>query len=50
MFRITASATGKGGVVIYFKGDIIYAQNKKDKSVWEGVGLDDALVARAEGR
>lgn len=50
LFRITASATGHGGVVVYFKGDVIYAQNKKDKSLWEQIGLEEALVKRAEGR
>lgn len=50
LFRITASATGKGGVMVYFKGDLIYAQDKKDKGVWEPVGMDEKLIARAEGR
>ncbi|PVH99005.1 hypothetical protein DM02DRAFT_23017 [Periconia macrospinosa] len=50
LFRITASASGKGGVIVYFKGDVMYAQNKKDKSVWDPVGMDDTLIARAEGR
>jgi tuftelin-interacting protein 11 len=50
LFRITASATGKGGVVTYFKGDVLYAQNKKDKGVWDPVGLDEGLVQRAEGK
>lgn len=50
LFRITASATGKGGAVTYFKGDVLYAQSKKDKSVWDPVGLDEGLVAKAEGK
>lgn len=50
LFRIAASATGAGGVVVHFKGDNVFAQSKKDKSVWDPVGLDEALVARAEGR
>ncbi len=50
LFRITASATGKGGVLVYQKGDILWAQNRKDKSLWEPVGLEDALVQRAEGK
>jgi tuftelin-interacting protein 11 len=50
LYRITASATGKGGVVVYMKGDVLYAQNKKDKGVWEPVGLEDALARRAEGK
>ncbi|KAF2200419.1 TFP11-domain-containing protein [Delitschia confertaspora ATCC 74209] len=50
LFRITASATGRGGVVVYMKGDVIYAQNKKDKTLWQPVGLEEGLVARAEGK
>lgn len=50
LFRITASATGKGGVLVYFKGDVVWAQKKGDKGVWEQVGLEDGLVARAERR
>ncbi|KAJ4295192.1 hypothetical protein N0V90_007202 [Kalmusia sp. IMI 367209] len=50
LFRIAASATGAGGVIVNFKGDNIFAQNKKDKSVWDPVGLDEELVSRAEGK
>jgi tuftelin-interacting protein 11 len=50
LFRITASAAGQGGVVVYIKGDVLYAQNKKDKSVWEPMGLEEGLVQRAEGK
>lgn len=50
LFRITASATGRGGAVAYLKGDILWVQNKKDKSVWEPQGLDEGLIAKAEGK
>ncbi|KAF2271610.1 TFP11-domain-containing protein [Westerdykella ornata] len=50
LFRITASAAGQGGVVVYMKGDVLYAQNKKDKNLWEPMGLEEALVQRAEGK
>lgn len=50
LFRITASATGKGGVVIYIKGDIVWAQRKGDRSVFDPVGLEDKLIERAEGK
>ena len=49
-FRITASATGKGGAIVYIKGDIVWAQNRNDKTLWEPVGLEDDLVQRAERR
>ncbi|KAL4908254.1 hypothetical protein BDW74DRAFT_147141 [Aspergillus multicolor] len=50
LFRITASATGKGGVVAFIQGDVVWVQNKKDKQVWEPMGLEERLVERAEGR
>ncbi|PGH18612.1 hypothetical protein AJ79_00391 [Helicocarpus griseus UAMH5409] len=49
LFRITASANGKGGVLVYLKGDVVWAQNRKARDVWEPLGLHSALVARAEG-
>ncbi|OJJ49429.1 hypothetical protein ASPZODRAFT_129893 [Penicilliopsis zonata CBS 506.65] len=50
LFRITASATGKGGVVAFIQGDVVWTQNKKAKDLWEPMGLEDRLVERAEGR
>jgi tuftelin-interacting protein 11 len=50
LFRITASATGKGGVVVYMKGDILWVQRKGEKGVFDPKGLDEALVERAEGK
>lgn len=50
LFRITASATGRGGVIVFLKGDVVWAQNKKDKTKWEPIGLEDSLIARAEGK
>lgn len=50
LFRITASASGKGGVVVYMKGDVLWARKKSDRTAFEPVGLEERLVARAEGR
>lgn len=50
LFRITASATGRGGAIAYMRGDVLWVQNKKDKSLWEPTGLDEALAAKAEGK
>ncbi|KKK20044.1 hypothetical protein AOCH_005313 [Aspergillus ochraceoroseus] len=50
LFRITASATGKGGVVAFVQGDVVWVQNKKAKEVWEPMGLEERLVERAEGK
>ncbi|KAJ5086684.1 hypothetical protein NUU61_007991 [Penicillium alfredii] len=48
LFRITASATGRGGVVAFIQGDVVWVQNKKAKDIWEPMGLEDQLVERAE--
>ena len=37
LFRMTASASGKGGILVYLKGDVIWGQNKK---VWEPLGIE----------
>ncbi|KAE8144562.1 GC-rich sequence DNA-binding factor-like protein-domain-containing protein [Aspergillus avenaceus] len=50
LFRITASATGKGGVVAFVQGDVVWVRSKKSKDVWEPMGLEDQLVERAESR
>ncbi|MCJ1256013.1 hypothetical protein MMC24_003832 [Lignoscripta atroalba] len=51
LFRITASATGKGGVVVYLKGDVVWARGKgENKGSWKPVGLDEGLAERAGER
>jgi tuftelin-interacting protein 11 len=50
LFRITASANGKGGVIVYLKGDVVWAQRKGEKGIFEPIGLGDKLIERAEGR
>jgi len=50
LFRITASATGKGGVIVYLKGDVVWAQRKGEKGVFDPIGLEGRLVQRAEGK
>ncbi|KAK3709707.1 hypothetical protein LTR37_010734 [Vermiconidia calcicola] len=50
LLRITASATGKGGVIVYLQGDVVWAQRKGDRTVFEPIGLEERLVARAEGK
>ena len=50
LFRITASATGRGGVVAFIQGDVVWVQNKKAKEIWEPTGLEETLVEKAEGR
>ncbi|EME45629.1 hypothetical protein DOTSEDRAFT_171153 [Dothistroma septosporum NZE10] len=50
LFRITASAIGKGGVIVFLKGDIVWAQKRGDRSAFGVIGLDQRLVERAEGK
>ena len=51
MFRLTASATGRGGVVIYLKGDVVWArEGKGDAKSFTPVELNDGLAQRAEGK
>lgn len=53
LFRITASASGKGGVMVYLKGDVVWARAGLAEGKERGfapTALDGALVARAEGK
>ncbi|CAK1364556.1 G-patch domain-containing protein [Cercospora beticola] len=50
LFRITASATGKGGVVVYLQGDVIWGQKKGDRTKYEILGMEEKLIERAEGK
>ena len=50
ILRITASANGKGGVLVYLKGDVVWAQSKVQRGIWQPVELGSPLIERAEGR
>lgn len=50
LFRITASPSGKGGVVVYLKGDILWAREKGQGKGFSPVGLEEGLVGRAHGK
>ena len=54
LFRITASASGRGGVVVYLKGDVVWIRGGavagSENRTFAPVGLDEMLVARAEAR
>ena len=52
LFRITASVSGRGGVVVYLKGDVLWVREiggEGKARAFAPAGLDDALVARAGG-
>lgn len=55
LFRITASASGRSGVVVYLKGDVLWARGSSSGGEGKGkgfmpLGLDEGLAKRAEGR
>jgi tuftelin-interacting protein 11 len=50
LFRITASATEKGGVKGYLKGDVLWVQKRGKKDEYEPIALDEELIERAERR
>lgn len=54
LFRITASASGRGGAIVYLKGDVVWirtvATSATENRTFVPVGLDETLVAKAEGR
>lgn len=50
LFRITASASGKGGVIVFLRGDVLWVREGKGGAGFKPVGLDEGLLGRAEGR
>ncbi|PSK60771.1 hypothetical protein B9Z65_921 [Elsinoe australis] len=50
LFRITASVTGKGGVVVFVGGDVLWAQVKGDREKFRPIELGPVLAKRAEGK
>ncbi|KAL9007868.1 MAG: hypothetical protein Q9173_006947, partial [Seirophora scorigena] len=50
LFRVTASATGKGGAVVFLRGDVVWVREGKAGGVFRPVGLDEGLLERAEGK
>lgn len=54
LFRITASASGKGGAIVYLKGDVVWARGiasgGSQSRVFMPMGLDEGLIAKAEGK
>jgi len=49
LFRITASASGSRGVVCYFRGDVVWCQDRKDREKWRPIGLGGILERVEEG-
>ncbi|KAI5809032.1 GC-rich sequence DNA-binding factor-like protein-domain-containing protein [Peziza echinospora] len=43
LFRITASASGAGGLVVYLQGDVVWAQDKKDRELFAPISLHAIL-------
>jgi tuftelin-interacting protein 11 len=35
---------------VFFRGEVLWAQKKKREDGFEPLGLDDGLLARAEGK
>lgn len=52
LFKITASAAGTGGANVFLKGDVLWAQDRRDRANWRPVDVfgEGALVALAEGK
>ncbi|KAK6357382.1 hypothetical protein TWF718_001695 [Orbilia javanica] len=47
LFRITDSPSGSGGVLCYFNQDVVWAQDRKKKEVFEPISLEK-VVQRVE--
>lgn len=52
LFRLTASSSGKGGIIVYLKGDVIWVRDRiaRPDGGWNfmPMGLDAGLITQAE--
>ena len=49
LFRLTASSSGKGGVVFFVRGDVLVVRDRKDRGIWKPMGLGEGLVEMVGG-
>ena len=48
LFSLVNNVESRGGVVVYLKDDVLWERDRKDKSVWKAMDLEDpALLERA---
>ena len=54
LFRLTASSSGKGGCIVYLKGDVVWVRDRKARAdggwSYMPMGLDEGLVSKAENK
>ncbi|BFZ60664.1 hypothetical protein YB2330_001706 [Saitoella coloradoensis] len=43
LMRVTASASGTGGVLVYLDQDVVWAQDRKRREVFDPIGFEDLL-------
>ncbi|KIL69346.1 hypothetical protein M378DRAFT_8008 [Amanita muscaria Koide BX008] len=50
LYRISPTADGKGGILIYILDDAVWAQSKDDKDDWRAVPLEEMVTRATSGR
>jgi len=50
LYRISSTADGKGGVLIYILDDAVWMQSKEDKGDWRAISLEDMVLRATTGR
>jgi tuftelin-interacting protein 11 len=50
LYRISPTADGKGGILIYILDDAVWAQSKDDKDDWRAISLEDMVLRAGGGR
>ncbi|KAK2463587.1 hypothetical protein APHAL10511_004338 [Amanita phalloides] len=47
LYRISPTADGKGGILVYIFDDAVWAQSKDDKDDWKAISLEDMVLRAA---
>ncbi|KAM6497068.1 GC-rich sequence DNA-binding factor-like domain containing protein [Amanita muscaria] len=50
LYRISPTADGKGGILIYILDDAVWAQSKDDKDDWRAIPLEEMVTRATSGR
>lgn len=50
LYRISSTADGKGGVLIYIQDDAVWMQSKEDKGDWRAIPLEEMVLRATTGR
>ncbi|KAF8625289.1 hypothetical protein AX15_005462 [Amanita polypyramis BW_CC] len=50
LYRVSPTADGRGGILVYVLDDAVWAQSKDEKDDWRAISLEDMVLRATSGR